>query len=55
VWCLTWLDALGGVLNRDYLRRRGIKATIPSKADQDANRRKKGSKGGRPPIFDAHI
>ena len=28
--------------NRDYLRRRGIKATIPSKADQDANRRKKG-------------
>jgi transposase len=41
--------------NRDYLRRRGIKATIPSKADQDANRRKKGSNGGRPPIFDPHI
>jgi transposase len=40
--------------NRDYLRRRGIKATIPSKADQDANRRKKGSKGGRPPTFDPH-
>ena len=39
--------------NRAYLRRRGIKATIPSKADQDANRRKKGSKGGRPPTFDA--
>ncbi|WP_199729649.1 IS5 family transposase [Micromonospora sp. M71_S20] len=38
--------------NRRYLRRRGIKATIPSKADQDANRRKKGSKGGRPPAFD---
>jgi transposase len=38
--------------NRDYLRRRGIKATIPSKADQDASRRKKGSKGGRPPTFD---
>ena len=34
--------------NRRYLRRRGIKATIPSKADQDANRRKLGSKGGRP-------
>jgi transposase len=31
----------------------GIKATIPSKADQDANRRKLGSKGGRPPAFDA--
>ncbi|WP_446218628.1 IS5 family transposase [Micromonospora sp. IBHARD004] len=38
--------------NRRYLRRRGIKATIPSKADQDANRRKRGSKGGRPPAFD---
>jgi transposase len=41
--------------NRDYLRRRGIKATIPSKADQDANRRKKGSKGGRPPAFDPEV
>lgn len=38
--------------NRAYLRRRGIKATIPSKADQDAARRKRGSKGGRPPAFD---
>jgi transposase len=38
--------------NRRYLRRRGIKATIPSKADQDAHRRKLGSKGGRPPAFD---
>ena len=41
--------------NRAYLRRRGIAATIPSKADQDANRRKKGSKGGRPPAFDPEI
>lgn len=41
--------------NRRYLRRRGIKATIPSKADQDANRRKLGSKGGRPPSFDSAI
>jgi transposase len=41
--------------NRRYLRRRGIKATIPSKADQDANRRKLGSKGGRPPAFDKEI
>jgi transposase len=38
--------------NRAYLRRRGIKATIPSKADQDAHRRAKGSRGGRPPTFD---
>jgi transposase len=37
--------------NRGYLRRRGIRATIPSKADQDAARRRKGSLGGRPPAF----
>jgi transposase len=41
--------------NRGYLRRRGIKATIPSKADQDAHRRAKGSKGGRPPAFDPQL
>jgi transposase len=41
--------------NRRYLRRRGIKATIPSKADQDAHRRARGSKGGRPPAFDKEI
>jgi transposase len=41
--------------NRAYLHRRGIKACIPSKADQDANRRKKGSKGGRPPAFNPEI
>jgi transposase len=38
--------------NRSYLRRRKITATIPVKADQAANRRKKGSAGGRPPTFD---
>ncbi|MEV4062416.1 transposase [Nonomuraea dietziae] len=38
--------------NRAYLRRRGIRACIPSKADQDAHRRAKGSKGGQPPAFD---
>jgi transposase len=41
--------------NRSYLRRRGIKATIPSKIDQDAARRRKGSRGGRPPAFDPAI
>jgi transposase len=41
--------------NRAYLRRRGIKATIPIKADQAAGRRRKGPKGGRPPTFDPHI
>jgi transposase len=38
--------------NRAHLRSRGIKSCIPSKADQDAHRRKRGSKGGRPPAFD---
>jgi transposase len=41
--------------NRAYLRRRGIKATIPSKADQDAHRRSRGSRGGRPSAFDPEI
>jgi transposase len=41
--------------NRGYLRKRGIKATIPSKTDQDAHRRRLGSKGGRPPAFDPEI
>jgi transposase len=41
--------------NRAYLRRRGIKATIPSKADQDAHRKAKGSTGGRPPACDPEI
>jgi transposase len=39
--------------NRAHLRRRGIKAVIPVKADQAAHRRKKGRQGGRPPSHDA--
>ncbi|MFE9769560.1 IS5 family transposase [Streptomyces sp. NPDC005808] len=38
--------------NRAYLRRRGIRCTIPDKADQARNRKKRGSHGGRPPRFD---
>ncbi|MEW2087567.1 IS5 family transposase [Streptomyces sp. NPDC005283] len=38
--------------NRSYLRRRGIRCTIPDKADQARNRQKLGSRGGRPPHFD---
>lgn len=39
--------------NRTWLENRGIKATIPEKSDQAANRKRKGSSGGRPPAFDA--
>jgi transposase len=39
--------------NRAYLRRRGITAVIPEKADQAANRKKRGSAGGRPISHDA--
>ncbi|GAA4988751.1 hypothetical protein GCM10025734_14640 [Kitasatospora paranensis] len=35
--------------NHDYLRRRGIRCTVPDKADQARNRRKPGSRGDRPP------
>ncbi|MEW2490310.1 IS5 family transposase [Streptomyces sp. NPDC048411] len=38
--------------NRAYLRRRGIRCTIPDKADQARNRKNLGSHGGRPPKFD---
>ncbi|WP_420710361.1 transposase, partial [Streptomyces sp. NRRL S-15] len=34
--------------NRAYLRRRGIKATIPVPADRVRNRQKLGARGGRP-------
>jgi transposase len=38
---------------RSHLRRRGVKATIPEPADQARNRLRRGSMGGRPPVFDA--
>jgi transposase len=38
--------------NRGHLRRRRITAIIPEKSDQQANRKKKGSAGGRPVGFD---
>ncbi|MDG4857665.1 hypothetical protein P8605_05760 [Streptomyces sp. T-3] len=34
------------------VRRRGIRCTIPDKAAQARNRKKRGSRGGRPPRFD---
>lgn len=40
---------------RAHLRHRGIKATIPEPAGQAANRRRRGSGGGRPPAFDPAV
>lgn len=34
---------------RTYLRHRGIRAVIPQPVDQAANRKRLGSRGGRPP------
>jgi len=47
--------AYGSRGNRAYLRRRGIRCTIPQKADQVRNRKNKGRAGGRPPAFDAGL
>ena len=41
--------------NRDWLRAHHIRATIPVKADQAANRRRRGGAGGRPPAFDPDV
>jgi len=40
---------------RTELRSRGIKHTIPQRNDQIAQRKAKGSTGGRPPAFDAAV
>ncbi|WP_435859323.1 IS5 family transposase [Streptomyces tanashiensis] len=38
--------------NRAYLRRRGMRCTIPDKADQARKHRRLGARGGRPPRVD---
>ncbi|MFJ1874280.1 transposase [Streptomyces chartreusis] len=43
--------AYDSLSDRSYLRRRGIKATIPVPADGVRNRLKRRSRGGRPPKF----
>ncbi|MFC7639454.1 IS5 family transposase [Streptomyces thermogriseus] len=40
---------------RHLLRRRGIRAVIPERADQRANRARRGRAGGRPPAFDREL
>lgn len=43
--------AYGSRGNRAMLRSRGIAAVVPEVSDQIAARKRKGSKGGRPPAF----
>ena len=38
--------------HRRLLRSRNIKAVIPERSDQIRNRKRRGSRGGRPPTFD---
>lgn len=40
---------------RRHLRSRGIGAAIPEPADQQGHRRRRGTRGGRPPRFDPEI
>jgi transposase len=40
---------------REHLRNRGIGHTIPERADQQANRHRRGSAGGRPTGFDPAV
>lgn len=40
---------------RTWLRRRSISHTIPERADQVRNRLRRGSRGGRPPVFDKQV
>ena len=47
--------AYGSRANRAYLRRRGIKCTIPEQRDRIAHRKRRGRGGGRPPSFDTEI
>ena len=49
---LTGDKAYSSRANRVALRARHIPHTIPERADQKANRVRKGARGGRPPAFD---
>lgn len=47
--------AYGSRANRSYLRKRGIRCTIPEKTDQIRHRKNRGRRGGRRPAFDKEI
>jgi transposase len=42
-------------VNRELLRAKRIKAVIPEPRDQIANRKRRGSRGGRPVDFDTEV
>ena len=42
-------------VNREYLRGRRIGTVIPEKTTEISSRKRKGSRGGRPPGFDAEV
>lgn len=46
-------NAYSARAHREHLRARGIKTVIPEPSDQIRNRERRGSRGGRPPAFDA--
>jgi transposase len=50
---LTADKAYGSRANRRSLRARGIAHTIPERSDVQASHARKGSRGGRPPTFNA--
>ncbi|WP_435878115.1 hypothetical protein [Streptosporangium canum] len=52
---LVGVDSTTARANRLYLRRRHIKAVIPEKTDQAANRKKRGSRSGRPVSHDPDL
>ncbi len=41
--------------HRTLLRSRGVKTVIPEPSDQIRNRKRRGSRGGRPPAFDSEL
>jgi transposase len=49
---LTGDKAYSSRANRTALRARRIPHTIPERDDQQANRARRGARGGRPPAFD---
>jgi transposase len=49
---LTGDKAYSSRANRAALRARRIPHTIPERDDQQANRARRGARGGRPPAFD---